>query len=164
MRSFAVILLAVLGTGVALAGAAGYLPRIGPAALRVQPPASFAARANLPPLPMGDLLGEPLPPTIETTAPPSASVEPARLAPETHEVGSALPGGADGATTDAPGSPPGLPGATTPLISPQMLLRFFLPGEAGNSREAVIVTPPVFSPARPPTPGSSSATYTSPQR
>jgi hypothetical protein len=79
-----------------------------------------------------------------------------------------------GETTLAPAESPG-PNVTGPaapvepqsageVTSPQMLLRFFLSTDPGSSPQAVIVTPPSFTPAQPAAPGSSSATYTSPQR
>ena len=47
-------------------------------------------------------------------------------------------------------------------VTPQMFLRFFTPAQGGVSREAVVVTPPGFNPALPPS-RSSTATYSQPK-
>ena len=51
---------------------------------------------------------------------------------------------------------------TNGVVNPQLFMRFFTPANNGTTREALIVPPVGFNPARPPT-QSSSAVYTKSQ-
>ena len=173
MRGLGIILPGILGVGVTVALASGYLPKGGPTALRFQIPVSLATRDVLPPLPMENA---PSPP------PPSQDEVPSVAQPPEPEIGAGplvtdpLPSALTNQVSLMPTNPiPPLPDSnldtaavgnsgTNTLISPQMLLRYFLSNGPGDSREAIIVPPPIFNPARPAVPASSSATYTSPKR
>jgi hypothetical protein len=47
------------------------------------------------------------------------------------------------------------------VVTPQMLLRYFLPSQGHNTKEAILVTPQ-FNPAQPPA-TSSTATFSKPK-
>jgi len=188
MRGLGIILSGVLGTGVTLAGSAGYLPRAGPVLLRFQPPRSVP-QVTLPPLQMHDD-----PPQL-TLTPDTAFSQVAEPGPVTSVSGAAEPSTVrtnllNQALTSSP-SPdfnseddlpnqgltnssepsPDLNKEGTGLLSPQMLLRFFTPAgiQAGSpagkgaGREVLVAVPPGFNPARPGQSASSSATYTGPK-
>jgi len=159
MRGLGIILSGTLGASVALAGSAGYLPKVGPATMRFQAPRSLA-RLELPPLQMQDVL-PPIAQMLDVAASHPHESAADSLPPETVDL-TAIP---TNLLNQIPTIPPTLsPDSnreTNAVITPQMLLRFFTP--PGTGRETVIVTPPGFSPARPGQPASSSATYSSPK-
>ena len=159
MRGLGIILSGTLGAGVALAGTAGYLPRVGPAPLRFQSPQS-ASRVLLPPL---EMLDAPVPPAQESnqTTNQLADLGPLLFDPEINDLSMRETNSLNAAATNLPS--PDFNSDTNAVISPQMLLRFFSRSGAGTSRETVVVPPPSFTPARPGQPASSSATYSSPK-
>lgn len=159
MRCLGIILSGTLGAGVALAGSAGYLPRVGPARLRFQPPRPVA-RVVLPPLQMPDAL-PPLAHIPDAASSQLTEPGPAALVSETRDLSASPTNLLNQASTNSPS--PDLNSETNAVISPQMFLRFFTPSGTGAGREAVVVMPPGFNPAQPGQPASSSATYTSPK-
>ena len=162
MRTNGFIYIALGLTAGALAGTPGYLPSVGPLALRFEREAP--PRITLP---------EPAPePT--THAGPNAREDFTANLPVESPTNSAP-------TTMMPEPPVTVPLAapdlgsnalanpiqtlispmteTNGMVTPQMFLRFFTPPQGGVSHETVLVAPPGFNPARPPAP-SSTATYT----
>lgn len=162
MRSLAILFAGIFGTSVAQAEASGYLARVGPPTLRFQAPLSAIVRMPLPPLQMTDPVATPSHPPVENPIAIATSSEAPAPVTETGESPLA-PAESPGTNVTGPAAPVELQSAAG-VISPQMLLRFFLSTEPGSSSEAVIVTPPSFTPARPASPGASSATYNSPKR
>lgn len=164
MRRLVIILSGMIVPGVVLAGASGYLARVGPPPLRFHSNISPAARVSLPPLLMADVVESTPPPPVENpaTSLPLAESPPVSVGPGDIALGSEIE---PGPSAVGPEPPTTAAGESDPTISPQMLLRFFLPSTPGGlTTEAAIVAPPVFTPARPAAPASSSATYSSPRR
>jgi hypothetical protein len=134
----------------------GYLPVVGPPALRfapLPPPPSPAVLIPLPPLavvePRPDPSAvEPLPPATasNTTADP-VSTDPFAAPP----IAEPLP-------TAATNVPNGVPVESQPLV-PQMFMKYFI-GGTGTNANGVSIYPPVgFVPPLPLVPPSSSATF-----
>ncbi len=163
MRTNGFIFIALSLTATALAGSPGYLSSVGPLALRFEREAAAGV--------VGDL---PVPSSIGATTAGSVSREdfaaeltpevPAEAAPPTlmHDAPVALPLELLGTNVNALQALIGPMMDTNGVVTPQMLLRFFTPPQGGVSREAILVVPPGFNPARPPTP-SSTATYSQPK-
>lgn len=163
MNGFIFIILGF--TTAAMAGTPGYLPAAGPTTLRFQKPLVAKPMAKLP-MPF---VVSPAPTTA--SAPEAVVVEPpVELAPEPAPSSTSL-------MQDAPVTlPDALIGAQTNqvqtligpimdnsgMVTPQMFLRFFTSPQGGVSREAVVVTPPGFTPAQPPA-SSSTVIYTQPE-
>ncbi len=159
MRGLGIILLGMLGAGVAGAGSPGYLPGSGPAPLRFQSP-GLGARVVLPPLQIqGDLPS--LAPTSAGATSPPAERDPVVLGPEARALSSPSTNLLNQVSTNSLSLD--LPNENNAVISPQMFLRFFTASGTGAGREASVIMPPGFNPARPGPPASSSATYTSPK-
>lgn len=160
MRTNGFIFIALGFTAAAMAGTASYLPSVGPVGLRFEPVYSDVIVATLPP-PPPEASASAGPVTREETAvelpvePPPAPTNPATLM---HDAPVALPEAVTGPATNALQALIGPMMDTNGVVAPQVFLRFFTPSPNGLSREAVIVTPPGFNPAQPPT-RSSSATY-----
>lgn len=164
MRTNGFIFIALGFTAACMAGSPGYLPGVGPVGLRFAPPTAPSRIVVLPePATHSDAPHETttrldvaeLP--VETPpnpAPPSTALM--------LDVPVVLPEAVTGSTTNEalPLISPLMD--TNNVVTPQMFLRFFTPAQGGASREAIIIPPPGFSPARPPTP-SSTATYTQPK-
>jgi len=136
-----------------MAGTRGYLPTVGPVELRFEAESSGLPVEPLLELPSPEISAQseiPLPITVpDTNNPPIAPTEP--------EVIITIP--ERSADTNAPS----FQTVTNDAISPQMLMRFFLPGQAGGvSREAIVV-PQTGNNNPPPPQPSSSATFVSPQ-
>ncbi len=162
----------------------GYLPKLGPAALRFQRPVELqTVRWMLPPLRMDDL------PEIDrtnaaiasTNAPANgtnpavaradgstntapANTEPLgpHIPPELAALMAMINGASAGTNITQPAMPPPPPPVVVdhgPVITPQMLVQFFKPAQGTNTTTSVLV-PGGFLPPQPPPP-SSSATYKS---
>lgn len=171
MRWNGFIIIGLVGVITSLAGSPGYLPRVGPLALRFEHPApALEPETTLPPqepsgptpvatavLPEANLIPEPQP--VEPQNPPSSLMN----NPPVVVVVPAGPGATNLTTEPLIGTP----GITNELITPQMLLRFFGPSTrpGGITYESVVVPPTEFTPARPPTTvsPSSTVTYTQPK-
>ena len=165
MPGLKVILSGLLGAGVTFAGSSGYLAKVGPVPLRFQTNISNDARVVLPPLRTDD--SSSLPPASEekdTSADPAIESTATRPAVATENSSPVLVDPLNQVSTNSVPPASGINNETNAVISPQMLLRFFQPSGSGARAEAVVVVPPVFSPPRPVTPVSSSATYTSPKQ
>lgn len=163
MRTNGFILIAFGFTAVSLAGPSGYLPNLGPAALRFAPEFKPRPALILPAL----LPQASAPETSPDTKPPEEgkTETPPTTSPEVS------------APDAEPVNPPTLPTELLPapatnqvpvligpmmdsgtVINPQMFMRYFTPLPGGGGRETVVVPPPGFNPAQPP-PASSTATY-----
>jgi hypothetical protein len=133
----------------------GYLPVVGPPALRFAPlpPPSPAVLIPLPPL----AVMEPHPdPSAGETFPP-ATVTNAAVGPVPTEPFSAPPI-AELLPTQATNVPYGVPVESQPLV-PQMFMKYFI-GGTGTNVNGVSIYPPVgFVPPLPIVPPSSSATF-----
>ena len=154
-------ILIILGFATALvAGDAGYLPSVGPVALRFE-----VAQV---PRPTPDLTAlEPVPEPVATavTREEVASEVPTEPAGETLPATSlmqsppvTLPENHTKAGTNLVETLIGPAADTSNLITPQTFLRFFTPAQGGVSREAVVVPAVDFNPGRPPA-QSSTAVY-----
>ncbi len=157
MKGFIFIVLGF--SAVSLAGTSGYLPNVGPMALRFEPVKPARSPVVLPMLP-------PVAPVVETEktdqpepgptpAPPvenklsgSETVAPPAPTKETIVV----------STTNVTGPLIGPMAETNGVVSPQVFLRYFTPLPDGGAREAVVLPATGFSPALPP-PASSTAVY-----
>lgn len=163
MRTNGFILIALGFTAASLAGPSGYLPSLGPAALRFAPE----------PKPRPALIFPALLPQTATSEPAPDSKPPEEVKTESSTATSSEVG----APVTLPMNPPTLPAEPLPqpatnqvpmligpmmdsgtVINPQMFLRYFTPLPGGGGRETVVVPPPGFNPAQPPT-ASSTATY-----
>lgn len=165
MRTNGFIFMTLGFAAVALAGSPGYLPSVGPVALRFETPPSKVVRSMTVPLPVAN------PPVTEAplarsdlvadipVEPPTAPTPPAVLL---HDVPVVVTDAMTGSTTNALESLIGPMMETNSVVTPQMFLRFFTPVPGGGSREAIVIPPPGFNPAQPPSP-SSTATYTKPK-
>jgi hypothetical protein len=150
-RHWAAVGAASAGLASGVLAAPGYLPAVGPVPLRfrvaAQPVTNLLVIAlpspEPPSAPLDEVIAAPLAASTATNkappvAPPSSTVQT-----------NLVPGGPTGANG-------GLPGAE-PLISPQMLLRFF--NRSTNGAVGGIIAPVDFAPPAVATPLSSSATY-----
>jgi hypothetical protein len=163
MRSFGIIFAVTLAAGGTLDAATGYLPRVGPTPIRFFKSIPRSDRAVLPPLRM----------TNKDSAPPTVLAALETFVPRNWDeivagqsygffTNSAATGEAAGNPASTSGdSAFSATGDTNAVISPQMFMRFFVPS---TRKPGVVVTTPDFTPAHPATqtPGSSSATYSSP--
>lgn len=159
----------VFASGLA-APAAGYLPQVGPPALRFTPPR--AARAlvavELPPLAMSDRSE-----TVDTTVSdrdgspaPASAMPPAVAFPET--AAGTLDSGASssipmpsGSAVASPVGVPGVPGAGVPVaLTPQVLIPFFSGSGTSGAGVPTVVAPMSFLPPEASTGARSRATYT----
>jgi len=165
MRTNGFILIALVSAATALAGSAGYLPSVGPVALRFEKPTAAQPMAVLPaPITIPEPASEAATPVavvadIPAEIPTNSAANSGGLM---HDLPVVLPQAWPGATTNAFPSLVSPMMDTNSMITPQMLLRFFTAPQGGVSRETVIIPPPGFTPARPPT-SSSTATYTQPK-
>lgn len=164
MRSLGIIFAVTLAAGGTLDAATGYLPRVGPTSIRFLASIPRGARAELPPLRMTskDSAPAPMPVGLNQFVPRNWDEI---MAGESYgfytnaadavevEGNPASPAAGDSAFTAT--------GDTNAVLSPQAFMRFFVPSA---KKPSVIVTTPDFTPAHPTTqtPGSSSATYSSP--
>jgi hypothetical protein len=144
LRHWAIAGAALSGLAMGVMATPGYLPVIGPVALRFRvaaPPATNLTEVNLPP-------PEPEPPAavVAATNPPPAPV-PVALAPKTNAP----------VVLTTP-EPAGSPTASDPMVSPQMLLKFFNRGTNGPANS--VIAPMEFAPPGVAKPPASSATYT----
>lgn len=144
------------GAGVALASLAfgvsatpGYLPAVGPVPLRFRPAAQSVTNLVRMPLPPPDL-PPPEPSTPSTPAIPSTAPAPSKQPPSVLPAASLPP-------TNAPVEPNAVPSGSEPMISPQMLLRYF--NRSTNGVGAGVIAPLQFAPPASTTPPSSTATY-----
>jgi hypothetical protein len=165
------IFIALIGAMAALAGPRGYLPKVGPVALRLPRPAVAPVAAETPTPP----------PAAPDTNAPMAATEPPPPAPAPESAPEPPANPPSSLMQDPPvvmlsasTQPPvnhlaeplvGTSTDTNALITPQMFLRFFGPAAArpggGSAYEAVIVPPPNFIPAQPAvTLPSSTVSYT----
>jgi hypothetical protein len=166
MRMNGVIIIIFGITAAAMAGTPGYLPAAGPTTLRFQKPVVAKPMAKLP----ASFAIAPAP--TEKVAPPAEnavvdlSVESAPEPPSTTLMQDApvtLPDTLAGAQTNQVQTLIGPIMDTSGLVTPQMFLRFFTSPQGGVSQEAIVVTPPGFTPAHPPTTTPSSVIYTQPE-
>lgn len=134
----------------------GYLPVVGPPALRFAspPPPSPAVLAPLPPLAVVEPrpyapTGEPPPLTADPT---SAAAEPVLIDPF------AVPPVAEPLPTPATNVTYAVPVESEPLV-PQMFMKYFIGGTGTNANGVSIFSPVGFVPPLPIVPPSSSATF-----
>lgn len=155
MHGRAIIICILLGTGVPLAGPAGYLARVGPAELRFAIDDPPLPEVPLPPLPPIEAtqpmeLDTPVPPAPESTdSEPGTEQNPVTTPAVTSQTDIGLPS-------------PVEPSRTNPPITPKMFIEFFKPDAPGVQRGVIVVPDVGFSPASPPQ--SSSATFTQPKK
>lgn len=153
MRTNGFILIVLSLSAAAWAGSAGYLPSVGPVALRfeTEKPGGYV---------------EPLPPPPVSKEPESTPVTRDEVAveiptenPQTMETSGLMhnPITVPGAGTNAQQMLIG-PIMDNGEMNPQVFLRFFTPSANGTSRETILMPAPGFNPAFPPT-RSSTATY-----
>jgi hypothetical protein len=165
MRTNGFIFIALGFTVATWAGPPGYLPSVGPVALRFERIAPASPTVRLPALAMVTPTATDadfhLDTVVDLPAAPPSEPAPAR-APLLNDSPITAPDALPGAPTN---SMPVLVGATldsSGLVTPQMFLRFFTTPQGGGAREAIVVPPPGFNPASPPTP-SSTAIYSQPK-
>jgi hypothetical protein len=163
MRTNGFIFIALSISVVTLAGSHDYLPSVGPVGLQFAPATKRSAAVTLPPLSLPQTAAENPTPHPETTniPPTEPAPEPVTLAPTQNPPGVVLQAQPD-SPTNVGGPLIGPLMETNNAVTPQMFLRFFAPNHNGQSREAIVVAPPGFSPALPP-PASSTVTYTQPK-
>jgi hypothetical protein len=127
---------------------AGYLPVVGPVPLRFRQPA----------LPATNLVRMTLPPP--ETEPATASIpdnaEAKKTAPAPNPPPAAPPPAASPTVATNPAEPAATP-ASEPMISPQMLMKYF--NRSTNGVSGGILAPVDFAPPAPAKPPSSTATY-----
>jgi hypothetical protein len=142
----------MLGLAFGVSANPGYLPVVGPAALRFRPVAQSANNLVRMPLPPTDP-PPPAPPSTPST-PPAAAVTEAKTPPP-----AAAPSSAPVllAPANSPVEPDTTPSASEPKISPQMLLRYF--NRSTNGTTSGVIAPVDFAPPAAILP-SSTATYT----
>jgi len=161
MRTKGFIFILLGFTAVVGAGTPGYLPRVGPVALRFDSAvaATPVALLSTPPV-ITSAIGETnMSPEVVVDIPvefPTNAAPPAP--PLMHDVPVALPESLTEATTNSNQTLIGPLMDASGLITPQMFLRFFLPSVGGVSHEAIVLPQTDFTPARPPQ-ASSTATY-----
>jgi hypothetical protein len=143
--------------------AGGYLPRIGPSALRFQLPPPPMVLVSLPPLKKQEEIPDPTPARLEVKK------EAPRIVPQavTNSAASALPAApvqtnsvpmADGSTNTLDASF-GFDNAGQPVIPSQKLVSFFRSLGTNGSSDVHLAIPDGFAPPPPAGPPSSSATY-----
>ena len=128
----------------------GYLPAVGPAALRFRPAAPSGTNLIRMPLP---------PPDVPASSPSTASTN---TAADTEAKPAPTAANASSApltftATNAPPQPEATGFGAEPLISPQMLLKYF--NRSTNGTGVGIIAPVDFAPPAPAPPRSSTATY-----
>jgi hypothetical protein len=168
------IFIALISAVAAVAGPRGYLPKVGPVALRLPRPAAPAVAAEAPPPPVAELPapaplpGTEPPPTVALSeSPPEPPANPPSSLMQNPPV--VLLAVASQPPTNVVTEPlVGSAVETNAMITPQMFLRFFGPAAAhpggGAAYEAVIVPPPNFIPAQPAVAlPSSTVSYTQPK-
>ncbi len=131
----------------------GYLPVVGPVPLRYRPATQPATNLVYIPLPPPDPPSTPDIPHAPLAPPVAADTE-------TRKTASAAPAPSAALTNAVSSDPAGQNGtssASAPLISPQMLLRYF--NRPTNGGAGGIIAPVDFAPPAPATPPSSTATY-----
>jgi len=123
----------------------GYLPSVGPVPLRIRVPETPSTNLVHMPLP-------PVEPEPVITATPSEQIAAAKPAPPPRPA-------APSPNTNAPvqTEPLGTPPTADPLISPQMLLKYF--SHTTNGPASGVVAPMDFTPPASARPVSGSATY-----
>jgi hypothetical protein len=134
------------GLAFGVSAAPGYLPAVGPVALRFRPAAQ----------PATNLIVMPLPPPDSPSSAPDVLSTPAASSTPSAPSAPAL-AAASSAATNATTGQEADPSASEPRISPQMLLRYF--GRSTNSAAGGILTPVDFAPPGAAGPPSSTATY-----
>jgi hypothetical protein len=153
-RHWAAVGAVFAGLACGVLAAPGYLPVVGPVPLRYRPAAQPATNLVYIPLPPPD------PPSTTPDLPPAPPETAAVADTETKTTASAAPAPSTAQTNAVWGDPAGQNGASSasaPLISPQMLLRFF--NRPTNGAAGGIIAPVDFAPPAPATPPSSTATY-----
>ena len=152
-----IVLAAALGTAAARDDSGGYLPMVGPAALRFQTPSSL--HPVLPPLDSGGK------PSISQFSEPAKTPQGTQVTEETEGnnddvLGKGANSLAEQAITGR--APMGSGSGRASEITAQMFLRFFAPST--NGRGGVVVMPISFTPAQPAVRLSSTAQYSSTKR
>ena len=150
-------------TAVSQAGPQLYLPAVGPVALRFDSDASARPAATLP-------LASEIPSTTGNGSRPDMIPEiTVDLPANDLTASSSLMHDPPVVEVQNPVSPtePTLPLIgpmieTNNVITPQMLMRYFIPSLNGAAREAIVVPPTGFTPGRPPT-TSSTVNYSQPK-
>ncbi len=152
LRHWAEVGAALLGLAFGVSANPGYLPVIGPAALRFRPAAPSVADLVRMPLPPPD--PPPSTPRSAPSTPPAAVVTASKTAPPAAAPSSApvLP-----AATNSPTGPDASPSGSEPMISPQMLLKYF--NRSTNGTVGGVIAPVDFAPPAGSKPASSTATY-----
>ena len=152
LRHWAEVGAAVLGLSFGVAANPGYLPVVGPAALRFRPAPQSATNLVRMPLPPPDPPPS-TPPSIPSTPPPAPGTEakttPPAAAPSSPPVLFTA--------TNSPAEPDATPSGAEPKISPQMLLKYF--NRSTNGTVGGIIAPVDFAPPAAAKPASSTATY-----
>lgn len=152
LRHWAGVGVVVTGLAFGVLATPGYLPAVGPPALRFRLAAPAATNLIQMALPPPDAPS----PTLSTPPTPSGGAE------TENKPASPASNTASGSVTLAATNNPAPSDATSfgaePRISPQMLLRYF--GRPTNAPASGIIPPVDFAPPAPATPPSSTATYT----
>lgn len=146
LRHWAMAGAVISGLAMRVLAIPGYLPAVGPANLRFLPearPATNLAAIALPP-PVEEPDSQP-PPAEVAASPPAPSAPPAAPPPETNSPVSLSP------------LPPAAAPMTDPMISPQMLLKYF--NRSTNGAAGGVIAPMEFAPPSSAKPPSSTATY-----
>lgn len=160
MRTNGFIFIAMGLAAVSMAGSPGYLPSVGPIALRfdseVAPPVAPTQAAII----VSETPSQTVPPPEVVADIPVEALKnpPPDAATLMHDIPVALPAALLGSATNLNQPLIGPTVDTNGVVTPQMFLRFFTPSQSGVSREAIIIPSTDFTPARPPAP-SSTATY-----
>lgn len=148
----------------AWAAPTGYLPSIGPAPVRYQPPAPPANPGRLPPLAMTESTNAPayVAPPVTTISHSSKTASSSNVTSMTNAESLLVPPSlgpvaSEEETWSEAISNPFLvsPFSTAPLVTPQMLLEFFKPGNTNNNFSPGFHVP-VFIPPLPPSSAPSS--------
>jgi len=134
------------GLAFGVSAAPGYLPVVGPVALRFRPAAPPATNLVHMPLPPPDPPSSISSDFATPPAPPAPSAKPAPA-----------PAPASLPATNAPAEPDANPSASESKVLPQMLLRYF--SRATNGAGGGIIAPVDFAPPAAASPPSSTATY-----
>lgn len=140
----------ITGLVCGVSAAPGYLPAVGPAALRFRPAAPSGTNLVRMALPPPDVS----PSTASTASTNTAADTEAKPAPAAATLSSAP---LIFAVTNTPPQPEAAPFGAEPLISPQMLLKYF--NRSTNGASSGIIAPVDFAPPAPAPPRSSTATY-----
>jgi hypothetical protein len=153
-RHWAAVGAVFAGLACGVLAAPGYLPVIGPVPLRYRPAAQPATNLVFIPLPPPD------PPSTPPDLAPAPPARPAAADTDTRKTPPAEPAPSATLTNMVSSDPAGQNGvssASAPLISPQMLLRYF--NRPTNGATGGIIAPVDFAPPAPATRPSSTATY-----